>query len=454
MGFKPKDDTAARLSQQQEAVFDREQFVTDVMNGEYLLVVGSEVIMNRDEEPSGDVKQYLLKALNSSLNRNYKDLDELAHDSGSGIDPVRNLLNSADDFSYDLADMSPELRDMVSTRLFPVVLTTTFDGYLETLMRSIWGERLRVVNIDDKRSLDDMRNALANCRDGIRYNEPTLIYIFGKAEKDEARHYVRTDNDAIQIIEKWLLFGNDSLMKFIRSKKLLALGCKFEDWYFRFFWYILKHDFSRFKEGQVAFTLDKESDADRGLNSFLERNRIYSHGDATAFIRSITESLTSTDPSNPFCEQITKSRRAGGVFLSYCSHDRVMASQLFFRLRSAGFDVWFDNSNLQGGDDYNTMIEDAIGRCRVFLPLLTPHIADDLAAGRTDNYYNREWRMATQLEDKAVIPVATNGYSLTAPYHTGPFEQITGLSISGVDLMTPDGFTRLVKSVSEKLNNA
>ena len=83
MGFKPKDDTAARLSQQQEAVFDREQFVTDVMNGEYLLVVGSEVIMNRDEEPSGDVKQYLLKALNSSLNRNYKDLDELAHDSGS-----------------------------------------------------------------------------------------------------------------------------------------------------------------------------------------------------------------------------------------------------------------------------------------------------------------------------------------------------------------------------------
>lgn len=452
MGFKPKDDTAARLSQQQEAVFDQEQFVTDVMNGDYLLVVGSEVIMNRNEEPSGDVKQYLLKALNSSLNRSYKDLNELALDSGSGVDPVRNLLNSADDFSYDIDDMSPELRDMIGTRLFPIVLTTTFDGYLEALMRSVWGERLRVVNIDDKRSLDDMRNALANYRDGSRYNEPTIIYIFGKVEKDETRHYVRTDNDAIRIIEKWLLFGNDGLMKFIRSKKVLALGCKFEDWYFRFFWYILKHDFSRFREGQVAFTLDQESDSDRGLNRFLERNRIYSHGDATAFMHNITESLTSTDPSNPFCEQIIKSRREGGVFLSYCSHDRVMASQLFFRLRAAGFDVWFDNSSLQGGDNYDTMIQDAIGRCRVFLPLLTPYIADDLAAGRTENYYNREWRMATQLGDKAVIPVATNGYSLTAPHHTNTFEQITGQPLSGIDLMTPDGFSKLVKSISNYFN--
>lgn len=451
MGFKPKDDTAARLSQQQETMFDQEQFVTDVMNGDYLLVVGSEVIMNRDEEPSGDVKQYLLKALNSSLNRNYKDLNELALDSGSGVDPVRNLLNSADDFSYDLADMSPELRDMIGTRLFPIVLTTTFDGYLETLMRSIWGERLRVVSIDDKRSLDDLRNSLATYRDGSRYSEPTLIYIFGKAEKDESRHYVRTDNDAIQIIEKWLFFGNDALMKFIRSKKVLALGCKFEDWYFRFFWYILKHDFSRFREGQVAFTLDKDSDSDRGLNSFLERNRIYSHGDATAFMHSITESLTSTDPSNPFCEQIVRSRREGGVFLSYCSHDRVMATQLFFRLRAAGFDVWFDNSSLKGGDNYDAMIQDAIGRCRVFLPLLTPYIAEDLTAGRTDNYYNREWRMASQLGNKAIIPVAANGYGLTAPYHTSTFEQITGQPLSGVDLMTPDGFSKLIKSIASNL---
>ena len=98
------------------------------------------------------------------------------------------------------------------------------------------------------------------------------------------------------------------------------------------------------------------------------------------------------------------------------------------------------------------MIQDAIGRCRVFLPLLTPYIADDLTAGRTDNYYNREWRMASQLGNKAIIPVAANGYGLTAPYHTDTFEQITGQPLSGVDLMTPDGFARLVKSIAGYLN--
>ena len=86
------------------------------------------------------------------------------------------------------------------------------------------------------------------------------------------------------------------------------------------------------------------------------------------------------------------------------------------------------------------------------MPLLTPHIAEDLSAGRIDNYYNREWRMATQLGDKHLIPVATNGYSLTAPYHTTTFEQITGQPLSGVDLMTPDGFNRLVKSLTDIFN--
>ena len=67
MGFKPKENTGQRISQQQEMVFSREQLVSDVFNDEYVLVVGSEVIMNKQEEPTGDVNQYILRALNASL---------------------------------------------------------------------------------------------------------------------------------------------------------------------------------------------------------------------------------------------------------------------------------------------------------------------------------------------------------------------------------------------------
>lgn len=113
MGFKPKDNTGSRIMQQQEVVFSQEQFVEDVFNDDYVLVVGSEVIMDRQEEPSGDVNQYILRALNSSLGRDYKDFNELVTRSGEGIDAIRNLLNSKEDWSYDLNDVSPELKGLM-----------------------------------------------------------------------------------------------------------------------------------------------------------------------------------------------------------------------------------------------------------------------------------------------------------------------------------------------------
>lgn len=453
MGFRPKDNISERISKQKEVVFSREQFVEDVFNDEYILVVGSEVIMSKQEEPSGDVNQYILRALNSSLGSEYADFNELVTHSGEGIDAIRNLLNSRDDWSYDLNDISPELKALLETRLFRMVLTTTFDGYLEMLMDHVWGKgNYRVVNIDDKQSLDAMRNALVECRDGKRYTDPTLFYIFGKAVPDEAKKFVRTDDDAIQIIEKWMQMPKeDPLLRYIRNKKLLALGCKFDNWYFRFFWYILKREISRFREGQVAFMLNTDNQVDSKLDAFLKHAKIYRHDDARAFMNDITQTLTSTEPDNPFRELILKNRKSGGVFLSYCSKDVIMASQVFFMLRRHGFNVWFDNVRLKGGADYNHEIESAIAEAKVFIPLLTPHIAEDMRTGKTDNYYNREWQMAAQLGNKQILPLATNGYDLRSDYHSTVFESTIGGSLSGINLMQNDGFSRLVESLNTYL---
>jgi hypothetical protein len=128
-----------------------------------------------------------------------------------------------------------------------------------------------------------------------------------------------------------------------------------------------------------------------------------------------------------------------------------MASQVFFMLRRQGYNVWMDNDSLYGGDNYNTEIEKAIGECQIFVPLLTPHIAEDLQEGRTDNYYNKEWRMAIQLGGKHILPLASNGYDLRADYHSHGFETIVGSGISGIDLMQSDGFSRLVQSLDKFL---
>lgn len=448
MPLKPKDSDNGRRSNFNEVAFNKDQFVEDVFNQKYILVVGSEVIMNKEEEPSGDVYQYVLSIINESEGLKCKDLNELAYHCGKGRDPIRELLNSGD-ASFAVEDISPELLHFMETKLFPFVLTTTFDSYLETLMRHIWGDLLRVANINDKNSLDDLRNAIAECKNGRTYETPTLLYIFGKAVKDESKKYVHTDDDAIRIIAKWMeeMTEEDRIVRFIKEKKILALGCKFDDWYFRFFWYILKRDISLFREGQVAFMLDDSNQIDCKLKFFLNDARIYRHEDARAFMNDITRTLNSM-------ESIKKKRRLGGIFLSYCSKNKLIARQIFFRLREKGYRVWLDEGNLNGGDDYNQEIDKAVAESQVFIPLLTPSIAEDLEQGDIENkYYIREWRMACQIGNKRIIPLALDGYDLRAHYHTSIFENLVGSSLSGIDMFRQkDGFNKLLTTLNNELS--
>lgn len=456
MAYKPpKEDLNTRLDRLPEVDFNEQQFVEDIFNDEYLLVIGSEVILDKNIEPTGDISHYILRSINSNLGKEYKDLNELESNSLLGIDIVRNLLNDKN-FTYDINDISSELVKLLKTRVFRFVLTTTYDAYLETLMSLIWGHELRVVNINDDVSLREIRKELSSYREGEKYLRPTLFYIFGKAVKDESKKYVKTDDDAIRIIDKWIKFGDDDpIIRFLRSKRLLALGCKFDNWYFRFFWYILRRDKGndngkqKLRPGEVAITFIENDRSDDKLKNYLKRSRIKIHGDARFFMTRLTGIITSSDISPVFQDNLTNTRREGGIFLSYCSSDIVIAKKLYYLLHSK-YDVWFDNSSLYGGDDYDRKIEEAIASAHIFIPILTPNIAKDLSEGKIDNYYNREWRMASQLGDKAIIPLALNGYDLRQPYHTQIFESIIHGSLSGINLMH-DKFEKLRTSIEEHL---
>lgn len=454
MGFTPEEDELELvIDELQDLDFNREKFVDDVFNGEYILVVGNEVVMDKNVEESGDVNLYILKQLNRVLKTNYKDFNEVVLHTNNMIDPIRNLLNLRQ-FKYQLDDISVELKSLLRLKLFKVVITTTFDYYLETLMLDIWGDKLKIVNICDDKSLSEFRDELKKCREGIRYTTPTLIYAFGKAEKDESKMYARTDTDYIKIIERWMQLDkrSDQMLEYIQSKRLLALGCKFDDWYFRFFWYILKREIGKLNEGEIAITLDVNDRSESNLKRFLYRTRVYTHGDARRFMADITKTLTSTDPNSPFREQIIRYRRKGGIFLSYCSSDVMITSKLFFMLRKKFDNVWFDNVSLYGGDNYNSEIENAIDSCKIFIPVLTPHVAEDLKNGKIDNYYNKEWKLAVRNKGRLkIIPLAVNGYNLRMDYHFSTFENIIGESVSGIDLMLPEGYNKLIDAIDKYL---
>jgi hypothetical protein len=63
-----------------------------------------------------------------------------------------------------------------------------------------------------------------------------------------------------------------------------------------------------------------------------------------------------------------------GVFLSYASEDAGVAKRICDALRAAAIEVWFDQSELRGGDasdqKIRQQIRDCFSSCRSFQPPL------------------------------------------------------------------------------------
>ena len=77
------------------------------------------------------------------------------------------------------------------------------------------------------------------------------------------------------------------------------------------------------------------------------------------------------------------------VFLSYASQDAEAAARICGALRAAGIEVWFDQSELRGGDAWDQSIRKQIKACALFLPVLS-HTTHD----RREGYFRLEWKLA------------------------------------------------------------
>ena len=62
---------------------------------------------------------------------------------------------------------------------------------------------------------------------------------------------------------------------------------------------------------------------------------------------------------------------AHAVFLSYASQDAEAAKRICGALRAAGIEVWFDQSELRGGDAWDRQIRQQIHDCALFIPVIS-----------------------------------------------------------------------------------
>ena len=184
------------------------------------MVVGSECVLRKDEgdeqlkafDGNSDSMLYKLTAahliddeevLNEKF-RQYTDFEAVGHklQPASVHEAVewvfKNRFSGAQLMLSDFAE--PTLRDLIATRCFRVVVTTTIDPYVLWLMEEVWGKgNVRVCNICDTESIGPSLG-------DYEYNEfhdvpPTLYYAFGTIVTGRTSQslYHLTDDDALRI---------------------------------------------------------------------------------------------------------------------------------------------------------------------------------------------------------------------------------------------------------------
>jgi TolB-like protein/Flp pilus assembly protein TadD len=80
---------------------------------------------------------------------------------------------------------------------------------------------------------------------------------------------------------------------------------------------------------------------------------------------------------------------SNAVFLSYAAQDAEAAKRLSAALRAAGIDVWFDQTELRGGDAWDQKIRREIRDCALFIPIISAN-----TQARLEGYFRREWNIA------------------------------------------------------------
>jgi TolB-like protein/lipoprotein NlpI len=134
------------------------------------------------------------------------------------------------------------------------------------------------------------------------------------------------------------------------------------------------------------------------------------------------------------------------VFLSYASQDQEAAQRICQALRAGGIEVWFDQSELRGGDAWDRQIREQIHNCRLFIPIISAN-----SERRDEGYFRREWSLAADrtrdmaLKRAFLVPVVIDGTPQRGASVPDKFHELQWTRLPGG--VTPPAFVTRVAAL-------
>jgi hypothetical protein len=239
--------------------------------------------------------------------------------------------------------------------------------------------------------------------------KPTVFYMFGKYCEEKNR-YVVTDVDMMEFCKAWLAGTNTPrvLTEAIKSRYLLVLGNNYSDWLFRFICYSLRSSAADLRSSLMVNT---NVDEDAPLIQFLNRLETFVQKDPEFVVNEIERRISLREKQN-MVESKSETTFKTDVFLSYSRNDETVVKKLYDILSGRGLRVWYDRNDIKEGDNWRQAIVSGIRGSRIFVPILTSNIENEIMEVHE---YRAEWKEAASIANKIggrtfIVPLSENGF--------------------------------------------
>jgi len=402
-----------------------------LLREEFVLIIGCETILSRNNSSTQGTGDIMFQIYNKIAdehgipvdNRPLTDhewqvlLSKQKINSQSLCTKAWKSIRSSSDLEIE-DSLDIFLMGLRKLNIYPTIFTTCIDDTVEKWItdESFYGDCLEVYNFKKEGDIRRFNQDIKEQKKMNRIGPAKLVYLFGKiGDRNTLGHsidYVFSENEALESISEYIKSEkpglNEMMTTYFYHKKILSIGCHFDDWRFRFFWYAFRNGVPQLKEGAVAYTCDKPD----SLSEYLQHNEVIVELDSRAFMKRLSDLMHEDDiKTKVLANRVATSN---GVFISYASEDFTQAYQLYWYLTENGIKVWMDYSDLHSGDQYNKIIQESIQKCGVFLPILSDAVKRTLENNENERYFIKEWQLAN---GRTILPVYAGTYSIREPYH-------------------------------------
>lgn len=469
-GFIDDDDIFVDADDDDDDDFEKEArwdaFIDEIIRGNVIPVIGPDLLIDKKDNPHKQLIRHFVRKY--GIQSDPRTFSQLIYDrdflNNEKIDHHRDRIYERIFKTLQKARLTPSesLMELLSTKMFPFVITTSFTGVVEDAMKQIWGDdKVRVLQFTNAST--DSTTAVGSPKNDDIENEndvfrPTVFYMFGKSSPVPHR-YVVSDLDMMSFCQKWISGSGIpvNIADCIRKRYLLFLGVDgYSDWLFRFIWFSMRST----ANGQInnvstnGDSLSSSMFIGNGLNNslekFLNRLQIVVQKEPKATIDEIVSRV------NKRKARTTKILDSYDVFISYSRTDQIVANSLFDALKRKDKDlrVWMDNrGGLDIGDNWPQMISEGIKRSEIFVPVLTSSIKNEVFQLKE---YRKEWQEASDKAQRLggvpfIIPLAVNGFRFDDPVINLPkaFTDTNVVWFSSINEMDTVA-DRIVGKVNEK----